>query len=97
MNSGFDAHLELDSHGGQVWVSLRVRIGHAPKPLQPPDHFPPHQNRTRDGQSRQCRRARRAAARAEQHVDKESEVEAEEAAFANPSTVIACAEQICLH
>ena len=44
-NFGFDAHLELDSHAGQAWVSLRVRLGHAPGPLQPPNHFPhPHQD-----------------------------------------------------
>ena len=46
-NSGFDAHLELDSHAGQAWVSLRVRLGHAPGPLQPHDPFP--QNRPRNG------------------------------------------------
>ena len=32
-NTGFDAHLELDSHAGQAWVSLHVRIGHALNPL----------------------------------------------------------------
>ena len=37
-NSGFDAHLELDLHAGQASVSLRVRLGHAPGPLQPPQH-----------------------------------------------------------
>ena len=61
-NSGFDAHLELESHAGQAWVSLRVRLGHAPGPVQHPRHFA-HQNRTRNGPSRQRRRERRAEAR----------------------------------
>ena len=39
-NSGFDAHLELDLHAGQSWVSLCVQLGHAPGNLQPPDHIP---------------------------------------------------------
>ena len=85
-NSGFDAHLELDSHAGQSWVSMRVLLGHAPGPLQPPNHIPYPPNSTRNGPSRQRRRARRAAARSEQlveneHVEKASEVEAEQVVF----------------
>ena len=93
-NSGFDAHLELDSHAGQAWVSLRVRLGHAPGPLQPQAHFPHPQNRTRNGPSRQRRRARRAAARAEQpagneHVETENVVNAEEAVILNSTEKVA--------
>ena len=99
----FDAHLELDSQAGQAWVSLRVRLGHAPGPLQPSDHFHHPQNRTRNGPSRQHHRARRAAANAEQidgniYVDKEGEVEAVEAAFTSSSTDAvdagACTEKV---
>ena len=59
-HSGLSAHLDLDTHAGQAWVGLRVRLGHAPGPL----HIRPH--RTRDGPSRQRRRDRRAASRQEE-------------------------------
>ena len=62
LNSGYDAHLEVNSHAGQAWVSLRVRQGHAPGPVQPPNHFA-HHNKTRNGPSRQQRRERRAEQR----------------------------------
>ena len=93
-NSGFDAHLELDSHAGQAWVSLRVRLGHAPGPLQAQAPFPHPQKRTRNGPSRQRRRARRAAARAEQLVDNanddtEDVVNAEEALIPNATVKVA--------
>ena len=61
--SGEDAHLEVECHAGQAWVGLHVRLGHEPGPLQPQHHFPHTAKRTRDGPSRQRRRARRAAAR----------------------------------
>jgi hypothetical protein len=80
--SGLDAHLDIDTHAGQAWVSLRVRLGQAPGPLQPHPQFPPHLKRTRDGPSRQRRRARRAAEQAVKAGSEEahsSEVEAEEA------------------
>ena len=66
---GFDAHLNLESHAGQAWVGLYVRLGHGPHPAQQHQHQhfqSPLNVRTRDGPSRQRRRARRAAARAEQ-------------------------------
>ena len=103
MNSGFDAHLELDLHAGQAWVSLRVHLGHAPGPLQPPYHIPHPPNSTRNGPSRQHRRARTAASRAEQlveneQVEKASEVEAEQATFPNSSATAvnagACSEKV---
>ena len=31
--AGRDAHLDLESHAGQAWVGLRVRLGHEPGPL----------------------------------------------------------------
>ena len=27
--SGYDAHLDIDSHAGQAWVGLRLRLGQA--------------------------------------------------------------------
>ena len=65
--AGLDAHLDIESHAGQAWVGLRVRLGPEPGPAQQHPPFPPHvDKKTRDGPSRQRRRARRAAARAEQ-------------------------------
>ena len=29
---GLGAHLDVDSHAGQAWVGLRVRLGHPPGP-----------------------------------------------------------------
>ena len=31
--SGLDAHLDLETHAGQAWVGLRLRLGHAPLAL----------------------------------------------------------------
>ena len=78
---GLDANLELNSHAGLAWVGLRVRLGHAP--LQPPFHFPPSPQKSRNGPARQRRREKRAAERAgtaENAAHNESEVKAEEAA-----------------
>ena len=30
---GFDAHLDIDTHAGQVWVCLRVGLGAGPNLL----------------------------------------------------------------
>ena len=57
--SGRSAHLDLDTHAGQAWIGLRVRLGHAHQPHHE------HQSRTRNSPSRQRRRLRRAAARQE--------------------------------
>ena len=60
---GVTAHLDLDTHAGDAWVGLRVRLGHVPGPLHRPVH-PVHQEVPRkESPSRQRRRARRAAAR----------------------------------
>ena len=69
--SGFSAHLDLDTHSGQAWVGLRVRLGHHHQVQQP--------RKTRNGPSRQRRRARRADARKENVEDVENTSEAEEA------------------
>ena len=75
-NSGVNAHLDIDTHAGEAWVGLRVRLGHAP--------FPHHVNqfdlpRNRDSPSRQRRRVRRAAEREQGHHVEQTDVEAEEA------------------
>ena len=33
-HSGMSAHLDLDTHAGEAWVGLRVRLGQAPFPPQ---------------------------------------------------------------
>ena len=90
--AGLDAHLDIESHAGQAWVGLRVRLGHEPGPAQQHPPFTPHvDKKTRDGPSRQRRRTRRAAERAEQAdqakqvgqveqaVDSSDHIEAEDA------------------
>ena len=52
----------MDSNAGNAWVGLRVQLGHAPGPLHQQLH--PTYKKS-DCPSRQRRRARRAAARAE--------------------------------
>ena len=53
--SGYDAHLNINTHAGQAWVDLRVRLGHA--------EGPHHVNKAKNGPSRQRRRERRAESR----------------------------------
>ena len=70
-NSGLDANLNVETHAGQAWVSLRVQLGKAPGPLHP--HFPHH--KPRHSPSRERRRVRRADARrktAEEETNEES-------------------------
>ena len=59
--AGYDAHLNVNSHAGQAWVGLHVRLGHAQGPLNQ-DHVK-NVNKARNGPSRQRRRERRADAR----------------------------------
>ena len=40
--AGLDAHLDIESHAGQAWVGLRVRLGPEPGPAQQHPPFPPH-------------------------------------------------------
>ena len=58
--TGFDAHLDLHAHAGQVWVNLHVRLGHAQN-----QGIRSNFNRLRNGPSRQRRREKRANARKE--------------------------------
>ena len=69
-HSGHSAHLDVDTHAGHAWVGLRVRLGQAPGPLQ---HQLP-KTRTRDGPSRQRRRARRAEDRKRQAEEANEEI-----------------------
>ena len=59
--SGLSAHLDLDTHSGEAWVGLRVRLGH-------PSHHQVQQLKTnsRNSPCRQRRRDRRTAARKEE-------------------------------
>ena len=73
-NDGITAHLDLDTHGGDAWVGLRVRLGQVPGPLHRrvhPFHQEVHRN---ESPSRQRRRAMRAAAR-QANVDRATEAE----------------------
>ena len=54
---GLDAHLNVDTHAGQAWVGLRLRLGEVPPgPLhsqpphkqKPPRHVGPAQHRRRE-------------------------------------------------
>ena len=76
--SGLDAHLVVDTHAGQAWVDLRVRLGHAPGPQQHQPHQPGLQklSKVRNGPPRQRCRARRNAASLQKE---ESEIIREEA------------------
>ena len=69
--SGLDAHLDLDTHAGQAWVGLRVRLGHAPGPLHHQVQ-PNSQRKSRNSPSRQRRRAKRASARQNEEAVKET-------------------------
>jgi hypothetical protein len=69
--SGLDAHLDLDTHAGQAWVGLRVRLGHAPGPLHHQVQ-PNIQRKSRNSPSRQRRRAKRASARQNEEAAKEA-------------------------
>ena len=69
--SGKSAHLNIDTHAGEAWVGLRVRLGHAPV-HQEVYH---NKSRTRDSPSRHRRRVRRAAAREVVEAEKASDEE----------------------
>ena len=72
--AGHSAHLDLDTHAGDAWVGLRVRLGQEPGLL----HQIQHPRKTWDGPSRQRRRARRAAARQQEAEEAIHENETEE-------------------
>ena len=40
--AGATAHLDLDTHAGQAWVSLRVQLGQPGQPHQYPSQSPTH-------------------------------------------------------
>ena len=63
--TGQEAHLNVNSHGGQAWITLSVGLG-SPPPTSPPSSSPPQHRppcSSRNGPSRRRRRARRQAAR----------------------------------
>ena len=58
--SGRSAHLDMETHAGQAWIGLRVRLGH---PGVPHHQQQGHSKRgARNSPSKQRRRIRRAAA-----------------------------------
>ena len=77
-NDGMSAHLDLDTHAGDAWVGLRVRLGHVPGPLHgQAQSFYQEEVPRKESPSRQRRRARRAAAKKASTTITEA-VEAEE-------------------
>ena len=66
--SGKDARLHVETHAGEAWASLHVKLGHG-QGHQHQHKEKPHLPRNRNGPSRQRRRARRAAARQERAVE----------------------------
>ena len=75
-NDGLTAHLDLDTHAGNAWVGLRVQLGQVPGPPHQP--FPQQVQRKVESPARERRRARRAAAKAENAQKTETAVEAAE-------------------
>ena len=61
---GFDAHLDVDTHAGEAWVGLRVRLGQNKNPTYHQKTF--LKRNSRESPSKQRRRDRRAALREEQ-------------------------------
>ena len=78
--AGHSAHLDLDTHAGDAWVGLRVRLGQEPGHLH---HQVQHPRMSRDGPSRQRRRDRRAPARQKEAEEAVDENEAEKAVDEN--------------
>ena len=76
-HDGITAHLDLDTHAGDAWVGLRVRLGQVPGPLHQQPHSFQHEVKRKESPSRQRRRARRAAARLASRTNTEA-AEAEE-------------------
>jgi hypothetical protein len=65
-NDGVTAHLDLDTHAGNAWVGLRVQLDQVPgPPHQQVQPSPQQVHRKFESPSRQRRRARRVAAKAE--------------------------------
>ena len=86
-NDGVTAHLDLDTHGGEAWVGLRVHLGgQVPGPLHRPVHPFQQEVPRKESPSRQRRRARRAAAR-QAHVERTSDAEAVEASEVVQQTI----------
>ena len=69
--SGYDAHLDVDSHAGQAWIGLRVNLGNHPDIQKTKDEYGQPRQRN-NGPSRQRRRERHDESRNKDFVfDKE--------------------------
>ena len=44
--AGETAHLDLNTHAGQAWISLRTPLGHYGQPHQYPPQYPPYPPQT---------------------------------------------------
>ena len=85
--SGLDAHLVVDTHAGQAWVDLLVRLGHAPGLQQHQPHQPGLQKliKVRNGPARQHRRARQNAARLQNEESENKSIREEDEEVPNAS------------
>ena len=90
--AGCDAHLDINTHAGQAWVGLHVRLGHAQRPHH--QNLYTNVNKARNGFSRQRRRERRAAQRkqAEEATTNESTEVTEEVIDTNNTEKVAAEE-----
>ena len=90
--AGCDAHLDINTHAGQAWVGLHVRLGHAQKHHH--QNLYTNVNKARNGFSRQRRRERRAAQRkqAEEATTNESTEVTEEVIDTNNTEKVAAEE-----
>ena len=86
---GLDAHLDVDTHAGEAWVGLRVRIGQSrTPPFQSQTHV---KTKSRESPSRLRRRARRAASRQEKTDENQIETENVESLSSKESESVATA------
>ena len=80
---GYEAHQNLESHAGKVWVGMHVQLGDARGPPHPHhqqherQHLPRRQHAA-NGPSRQRRRAKREAARQQSNDVANDEVSVED-------------------
>ena len=82
--AGIGAHLDVDTFAGEAWVSLCVRLGHAPGPPYHQVHQQPRP-KSRNGPSQQWRRERRAEERNQLKAEEASKVETEKVDAENKS------------
>jgi hypothetical protein len=87
---GLGAHLDIDTHAGQAWVGVRVRLGHVDSPHQV--HAQVHKQKSRNSPSRQRRRARREAAKRQKEAEEANNDALNEAGEASEEEMVNISE-----